>query len=298
MPVVNVPRFTPPRPLDRLARGGVGQAQPSQPRPPLVRLPQQATTYGTGDNTREVRIVTGLCSPPDHLEPRLGGLSSPIPRRGICMFPVRRVATATATIGNRAAIGAVVIALAACGGQHTAASATDSPPPSSPAPQSTSSASTATGAVVHFPNQLLGRNENTSAGAKQVIGLLNAKFVSRLTAALGGGEAAMYGGGQSATTATSNFFFVIAAPLAKPISPDTFARKLQSSMLARGVTDAKVFPAGANGRALVCGQAQSDIICSWADHVSLGIVLYSPGFASSLNDGASRTEQIRSAVVR
>jgi hypothetical protein len=151
---------------------------------------------------------------------------------------------------------------------------------------------------VHFPNQLLGRNENTSAGAKQVIGLLNAKFVSRLTAALGGGEAAMYGGGQSATTPTSNFFFVIAAPLAKPISPDTFARKLQSSMLARGVTDAKVFPAGTNGRTLVCGQAQSDIICSWADHVSLGIVLYSPGFASSLNDGASKTKQIRSAVVR
>jgi hypothetical protein len=74
MPVVNVHRFTPPRPADRLARGGVGQAQPSQARPPPVRLSQQATTSGTGDNTRELRILTGLCSPPDHLDPKLGGL--------------------------------------------------------------------------------------------------------------------------------------------------------------------------------------------------------------------------------
>ena len=33
------------------------------------------------------------------------------------------------------------------------------------------------------------------------------------------------------------------------------------------------------------------------NHGSLGIVLYSPGFASSLNDGASKTSQIGSAVV-
>ena len=250
-----------------------------------------------GDNTREVRIVTGVCSPPHHLDPRLGGLSSPIIRRGIRMFPVRRAATATATLGSRAAIGAVAIALAACGGQHTAASATDSSSASSPAPRSTGSAATAAGGVVHFPDQLLGRNKNTSAGAKQVVGLLNAQFVSRLTAALGAGKAAMYGGGKSATTPTTNFFFVIASALDRPISPDSFARKLKSSMLAKGVTDAKVFPADANGRALACGQAQSDIICSWADHVSLGIVLYSPGFASNLNDGASKTGQIRSAVV-
>jgi hypothetical protein len=35
----------------------------------------------------------------------------------------------------------------------------------------------------------------------------------------------------------------------------------------------------------------------WADHVSFGVALYPPGFASSLGDGASKTSQIRSAVV-
>ena len=211
------------------------------------------------------------------------------------MFPVRRAATAAASIGSRTAIGAVAIALAACGGQHTAASATDPPPASSPAPQTNSPT---TAAVVNFPHQLLGQNENTSAGAKQVISLLNAEYVSPLTAKLGSAKAAMYGGGKSATTPTTNFFFVIATSLDKPISPNVFAHKLQSSMSARGVTNAKVFPAGASGKALACGQTHNDIICSWADHVSLGIVLYSPGFATSLNDGASKTEQIRSTVVR
>jgi hypothetical protein len=39
-------------------------------------------------------------------------------------------------------------------------------------------------------------------------------------------------------------------------------------------------------------------MCSWVDHVSFGYVLYSPGFASSLNKAASKTSQIRSGVVR
>jgi hypothetical protein len=50
------------------------------------------------------------------------------------------------------------------------------------------------------------------------------------------------------------------------------------------------------------------VVVTWAPHRtgkaciiawdgSLGIVLYSPGFASGLNDGASKTSQIRSAVV-
>ena len=211
------------------------------------------------------------------------------------MFPLRRVAAAT--IGGRAALGAVAIALAACGGQHTTAAAPASPPASSSAPRSSSPATAAAGAAVHFPNQLLGQNKNTSAAAKQVIGILNREFVSRLTAELGGGEAAIYGGGESVTAPTTDFFFVIATALAKPISPDVFARSLQSSMVARGITNAKLFPAGVSGGALVCGQTRSDIICSWADHVSLGIVLYSPGFASSLSDGASKTRQTRSAVV-
>lgn len=214
------------------------------------------------------------------------------------MVSARRVAAATTTVGGRVALGAAAIVLAACGGQHTASPATASPASSSPAPQSSNSATTV---AVHLPTQLLGQNENTSAAAKQATSILDRQYVSLLTAGLGGSwKTAIYGGNaQNATTPTTDFFFVIAGTLTRPIaSPDNVARKLQNSMLTRGITDAKLFPADANGEALVCGQTHMDIVCSWADHVSLGYVLYSPGFASSLSDGASKTSQVRSAVVR
>jgi hypothetical protein len=68
----------------------------------------------------------------------------------------------------------------------------------------------------------------------------------------------------------------------------------------QGFTDARVLPPGPDGAALVCGQrhvtAGTDTVCEWADYVSFGIVLYSPGFVSSLSDAASKTSPIRSAV--
>ncbi len=211
------------------------------------------------------------------------------------MGPARRVAAAIAAIRGGAALGTAVIVLAACGAQHVAAPATSSPATSSPALHSSTSASTAAGAV-HFPNQLLGLNKNTSAVAKQSIRILDKGYVSPLTAYLVGGKSAIYGGGQNGATP---FFFVAAGALPSPIaSPDNVAHKLHSVMLNSHITDAKLFPAGPNDEALVCGHTHNtDTLCFWADHVSFGVVLYPPGFASSLGDGASKTSQIRSAVV-
>lgn len=212
------------------------------------------------------------------------------------MVPARRVSAAMAIIGGRAALGAAALVLAACGGRHTSALATASPAASSPGPHSSSVATAATGAV-QLPNQLLGLDKNTSAEAKQSVSYLDRNYVAPLTAALVGEKAAIYGGGQNGATP---FFFVVAGELPNQIaSPDNVARELQKSWSARGITGVKMFPAGLSSVPVVCGQTQNkDNICSWVDHVSLGYVLYPPGYASSLSDAASKTSQIRSGIVR
>ena len=113
-----------------------------------------------------------------------------------------------------------------------------------------------------------------------------------------GGKTAIYGGEQNGATP---FFFVTAGAWAQPVaSPDNVAHPLQEFLRTKGFTDARVFPPGPDGAALVCGQrhvaAGPNTVCEWADHVSFGIVLYSPGFVSSLSDAASKTSQIRSAI--
>lgn len=214
------------------------------------------------------------------------------------MVLVRRAATSITVIKGCAALSAAVLVLTACGAQHTTNPATTSRATSSPLPHSSSSAAT-TAAVVYLPNQVLGRNKNTSVDAEQALSLLNSKYVSSLTALSKGlisVKTAIYGGEQNGATP---FFFVVAGSSIRRIaSPDTAVRSFRNDMLTRGESDATVFPAGPNGVATVCGHVQVDTICYWADHVSFGIVLYSPGFASSLNDAASKTSQIRSAVVR
>jgi hypothetical protein len=215
------------------------------------------------------------------------------------MVTVHRKTVTMTTIGRCVTLGATAIVLAACGGQHTATSATASPASSSPAAQNSNTATTAT---IYLPTQLLGHNENTSTGAEQLISFLDKNLISPLTAGLGGHwTSAVYGGGdvQSASAPTTDFFVVVAGTLPKPIaSPDSFVRQLQDSLLAKGITDVKFLPADANGEAMVCGQEQSYILCSWADHISAGYVVYSAGVASGLSDGTSKTSQIRSAVVR
>jgi hypothetical protein len=208
------------------------------------------------------------------------------------------------TIGSCAALAAAVIVLAACGAQHAAAPATSSAAASSPALHSsgaapaTASPATSSPAVgtVSFPNQLLGLNKNTSAEAKQSIKILDKDYVSPLTAYLVNGKSTIYGGGQNGATP---FFFVAAGALPGTIaSPNSIGHKLHRVMVNSRITDARLFPAGPNGAAVVCGHTSSrDTLCFWVDHVTFGVVLYPPGFASSLSGGASKTSQVRSGVV-
>ncbi len=214
------------------------------------------------------------------------------------MVSARRVASAVATARGRAALGAVAIMLAACGGQHSVALATTSHPATSPSPHSSHSAATATG-FVHFPAQLLGLNKNTTTTAQQVASSLSRGLATRLMGHVVDEKAAIYGGQQNAATP---FFLVVAAAWAKRIaSPDSVAHILQEFLVTKGFTNAALLPTGSNGVALVCGHkhvsAGTDTVCEWADHTSFGAVLYSPGFTPSLSTAASKTSQIRSTVV-
>jgi len=214
------------------------------------------------------------------------------------MVRARRVATAVTTAGGCAALAAAAIMLAACGGQQGMAPATSSPAAPSASVHSSSSAAAATGSV-QFPAQLLGLSQNTSATAKQAVTIVSRGFASRLTGDVVNRKAAIYGGEQNGATP---FFFVIAGTWAKHIaSPNNVAHALQRFMQSKGFTDVRVFPASPNGEALICGQkhvtAGTDTVCQWADHMSYGGVLYSPGFVSSLSGAASKTSQIHAAVV-
>jgi hypothetical protein len=214
------------------------------------------------------------------------------------MVAARRVAAAVTTAGGCAAVAMAAIMLAACGGQGSAASASSSPAVPSASARSSSPAAAATGSV-QLPAQLLGLKKNTSATAKQAITIVSREFASRLTGDVVGGKAAIYGGAQNGATP---FFFATAGTWAKHVaSLNNVAHTLQKFMQAKGFTGASVRPAGPNGEALVCEQkhvtAVTDTVCYWADHVTLGAVLFSPGFVSSLRDAASKTSQIRGAVV-
>ncbi len=156
----------------------------------------------------------------------------------------------------------------------------------------------ATGSV-QLPAQLLGLKKNTSTTARQAVTIVSRGFASRLMGDVVGGKAAIYGGAQNGATP---FFFVTAGTWSKHVaSPIDVAHALQKFMQTKGFTGASVLPAGPNGEALVCGQkhvtAGTDTICYWADHITLGAVLYSPGFVSNLSEAASKTSQIRGAVV-
>jgi hypothetical protein len=215
------------------------------------------------------------------------------------MVSARRVAVAITSVAGRAVLGAAAVMLASCGGQHMQAPATTSPAASSPSTHSSSTAAAVTGSV-HFPAQLLGLKKNTTATGGQVASTLSRVFASRLVGQVVAEKAAIYGGQQNASPP---FFLVVAGAWAKRVaSPEAVAHIIQEFLVTRGFTDARVLPTGANGEVPVCGHKPlkiggADIVCEWADHATFGVVLYPPGFASSLSDGASKTSQIRSAVV-
>lgn len=213
------------------------------------------------------------------------------------MVPARRAAGGVTAAGGCTVLAAAAIMLAACGGQHTAAPATTSAAASSPSAHSSSSAAAVTGSV-QLPAQLLGLNKNISATAKQAIPTVSQQFASPLMRDVAGGRTAIYGGQNDATP----LVFVSAGMWAKHLgSPDNAAHELQEFLRTKGFTDARVLPPGPDGEALACGQRHiapgTNTVCYWADHLTFGVAVYSSGFVSSLSDAASKTSQIRSAVV-
>jgi hypothetical protein len=213
------------------------------------------------------------------------------------MVLARRVAAAVTLAAGGVSLAMAAIMLAACGGQRSVAPATSSP--AAPSAGAHSSRSAAATGSVQLPAQLLGLKKNTSATARQAVTIVSRGFASRLMGDVVGGKAAIYGGAQNGATP---FFFVTAGTWATHVaSPVNVAHALQKFMQAKGFTRASVLPAGPDGEALVCGQkhvtAGTDTICYWADHITLGAVLYSPGFVSNLSEAAAKTSQIRGAVV-
>src|SRR5258708_39915129 len=107
------------------------------------------------------------------------------------MIPRRGIGAPVPAAGGRAAFGAAVITLAACGGQHTGLRATTPPATSSPAPHSSNPAAAATGSV-HLPAQLLRLKKNTSTTAMQALSILRRQLASRLTGKVVGEKAAIF----------------------------------------------------------------------------------------------------------
>jgi hypothetical protein len=124
--------------------------------------------------------------------------------------------------------------------------------------------------------------------------MLNRVYASPVTKELGGTtKGAVYGDEQN------GFFIVLAAKSQRKItSPTNAVNVMKANWLSKGISDVKVFPVSSNGGTQACQETQQDVICFWADYVSIGFTLFSPGLASSLADGASKTAQIHSAVVQ
>src|SRR5258706_1303489 len=168
------------------------------------------------------------------------------------MIPPRRIAAAVTAVGGRAAFGAAVITLAACGGQHTGPRATRPPATSSPAPHSSNPAAAATGSV-HLPAQLLRLKKNTSTTAMQALSILRRQLASRLTGKVVGEKAAIYGGEQNAPL----FFLVVAGGWAKPVTAlEDVAHGLREYLATHGFLDATLVPAGPYRGGLLCGERQ------------------------------------------
>lgn len=214
------------------------------------------------------------------------------------MLAVHKGLVSMSAIGRRAALGATMILLAACGGQHTATPVAASGGSSSPAPQRSS---TAAATAVRFPAQLLGLREAPSSSALSMASSFDQTFNVPLATTIGGHWATEEYGTTDTPNVTVpelNFFILGMAKLPKPVAaPDSYVRQIQGNFFPKGAT-VQFFPADASGAALICGPQQNYIQCIWADHGSAGYVLYSdPGTVSSAAEGAAKTRQIHSAVV-
>ena len=150
-----------------------------------------------------------------------------------------------------------------------------------------------------LPSTLLGLRRNTSQDAKQLAYQFAGTNQKQGPKTIAVPLAAEYG---NTATGRALLLFVrrwCAGGGCRPVSEQ---RALQTEKADR-YSDATAFPLGRPGSGwMTCfsHRYQNDpvISCTWFDHITLGSVIFSRGYASNLADAASKTRQIRQAVER
>jgi hypothetical protein len=205
-------------------------------------------------------------------------------------------ATRTAEIiGGTIALSVLAIAAVACSSPPPATRS--APAATSPAPAPSSAALTVSN-LRHLPSQLLGLSENTSPNGRAFTqGVASSLSSNGATAFTSGTQTALYG-------SNGPTFLVWASSWTSAGASNTVAMgyaqaaKLMSSSVSK---DAQSFPAGPHGGGLFCGHVNlrgggTAIECWWVDQRTTGIVVNYAGFASSPDDAASKTTQIRAVI--
>lgn len=211
------------------------------------------------------------------------------------MVSNRRTTLGRAAINGCAALGAATIALTACSSQSTDSPATAPSAPSSSKPDSSPASA---GSALRLPDRLLGLNRSTAAASRRI----TSGMIRRLTASgspFAHPEAAVYGNFTGPALVMFAAEWSNASKSAAGQSLVPFAKGFAKTF---GSTGTRLFPAGAKGGVMECGYSTINgvraIGCGWADHTAGGAVAYLNEAAASLNDAASKTIQVRTAVER
>ncbi len=144
-----------------------------------------------------------------------------------------------------------------------------------------------------LPDALLGLSQGTGPGARSLDSRLRQGDQAANRGILVHDVAAVYGnpGGR--------WFALAGGGLCDGCAPNS-ARALVKEKVAKGFADARSFPPGRRGGALVCGSENSPegraVICTWADPGTTGEVLYFGGLASGLADAAAMTRHVLTVI--
>ena len=171
--------------------------------------------------------------------------------------------------------------------------------PTATAPAPPAPAAVATG--LHLPAHLLGFPKNSSSEARGVVSQLSSSM--RGNGEMHAPKAAVYGNMSASSVLVFGATWTKTAAQAAASDPVRVGTGFtQAFMKAGGTTGVRSFPAGPHGGALNCGDktlaGTPTIICAWADTTGGGGAFYLRGSASSLNDAAAKTLQIRAVIER
>jgi len=150
---------------------------------------------------------------------------------------------------------------------------------------------------ISLPGRLLGVPKYTGQGARR----LDASIARQEVAVSKGQEVHVAGAfyGNPDPSASGPTFFVGGGGWCGTCRPST-TTQIMKAATGKGVADARSFPLGPGGGALVCYSAAvpggTAIACTWADPRTGGDVVYHGGAASGLADAAAKTRRILAAI--